>query len=281
MEAAMLRGDVAKSAGMTLDEVVSRLSMRARVEGVLLIGSAGADKLTPASDYDVVVVLTEMPEALDPCGVTTIDGRLTDLLFVSTGQLDEILGLDEPVDGEVWLGRIIRWFETGAILFDREEQLARVQRKVRAGRWVTLPNKDLRGPWRGVNFNLAQSKRLLKSGDPVYLIAAELRCAIYGAADLLFNYFDIRRQVWEGEKAAVRYLMAEDPGYLDLLRRFAGEGELARKFELYEELAALTVAPVGELWAEGVTVLALSGPASSPEAEAEVLNLWEALLAGV
>jgi predicted nucleotidyltransferase len=279
MEAAMLRGDVAKSAGMTLDEVVSRLSTRARVEGVLLIGSAGADKLTPASDYDVVVVLTEMPAALDPCGVTTIDGRLTDLLFVSARQLDEILVLAGPVDGQAWLGRIIRWFESGTILFDREDRLAQTRRKVSAGGWVLPPGTNPRGAWRGVNFNLAHNKRLLKSEDPVYVIATELRCALYGAADLLFNYFEIRQLVWEGEKAAVRHLLAEDPGYLDLLRRFAGEGNLVRKLELYEELAALTVAPVGELWAEGVTVLALSGQGHGPKAEAEALELWDTLLA--
>ena len=275
----MLRGSVSKSAEMTLDEVVSRLSTHARVEGVLLIGSAGADKLTPASDSDVVVVLTDIPAALDPCGVTTIDGRLTDLLFVSTGQLDEIMELTAPVDGQVWLGRIVRWFENGTILFDREGRLARVGEKARSGQWMLPPGTDPRGAWRGVNFNLAHNKRLLKSEDPVYVIAAELRCALYGTADLLFNYFEIRQLVWEGEKAAVRYLMTEDPGYLEGLRRFAGEGDLARKLDLYEELAAMTVAPVGELWADGTTVLALNGQGHAPEAVAEALELWDKLLA--
>ena len=85
--------------------------------------------------------------------------------------------------------------------------------------------------------------------------------------------------MWEGEKAAVRYLMTEDPGYLEGLRRFAGEGDLARKLDLYEELAAMTVAPVGELWADGTTVLALNGQGHAPEAVAEALELWDKLLA--
>lgn len=274
----MLYGDDSKSNSMTLDEVVGRLAAHAGVDGVLVIGSASQDKLTPASDYDLVVVLSDLPAALDPCGVTTIDGRLTDLLFVATGQLDEILALESAIDGVAWLGRIIRWFEAGEILFDRGDRLGQVRRKVTAARWVRPPDKPARGPWRGVNYNLAQSKRMLGSEDPVYLIAAELRCALYGTADLLFSYFDLRRIVWEGEKAAVRYLLAHDPDYLEQLREFIAERDLARKFALYEALAALTVAPVGAVWPEGVTVLALSGRPASPEAEDEALHLWDTLL---
>ena len=68
---------------MTLGKVIVRLSKSETVEGVLVIGSAGDDRLTLASDYDLVVVLTEAPRALAPYGVTYADGRLTDLLFVT------------------------------------------------------------------------------------------------------------------------------------------------------------------------------------------------------
>jgi hypothetical protein len=120
---------------------------------------------------------------------------------------------------------------------------------------------------------------LLQSEDPVCRVAADLRLALYGPADLLFNYFRIRNIAWEGEKAAVQYLMAHDPVCLERLRAFIGEGERARKFELYKELAALTVAPVGEVWPEGVTVLAVNEEGNSEEDVEQVQFLWEELLA--
>jgi hypothetical protein len=250
------------------------------VDGVLVIGSASEDKLTLASDYDLVVVLTDIPKALEPCGVTYIDGRLTDLIFVATEQLEEIFELEEAIDGEDWLGRIIRWLETGDIVFDRSKRLERIQRKVQGRCWIKPLNKSGRDDWREINYNLAQSKRLLKSDDPVYLVTADLRLALYGASDLLFNYFNIRNIEWEGEKTAVRHLMAHDPSYLDLLRQFISEEERERKFELYEELAALTVAPVGEIWLEGVTVLGLNEQNNSHKDMEKALNLWEELLRG-
>jgi predicted nucleotidyltransferase len=271
----MLKGMAAVSARLTLEEVVARLSRHAGVDGVLVIGSVSKGQLTPASDYDLVVVLAEMPAALDPCGVTSIDGRLTDLLFVSVAQLEALLALEEEIAGTAWLGRIARWFEAGEVRFDREGRLGRVQASVRMMPRVRPPHVAPRGPWRGVNYNLAQSKRLLRSEDPVYRAAAELRCALFGTADLLFSYFDLRHLPWEGEKAAVRHLMAHDAGYLERLLAFTREDDLARKFALYEELAALTLAPVGEVWAEEVTVLALKDEAAP---DAAVLGLWDTLM---
>jgi hypothetical protein len=72
--------------------------------------------------------------------------------------------------------------------------------------------------------------------------------------------------------------MAHDPAYLELFRRFIAEPNRARRFELYEELAAMTVAPVGELWQEGITVLGLTSNVSPEQAE-ETLNFWERLAA--
>jgi predicted nucleotidyltransferase len=262
-----------------LGEVIDRLSRAAAVEGVLVIGSASDDRLTPASDYDLVVVLTELPQALAPYGVTYIDGRLTDLILVGAGQLEEIAELEEPVDGEAWSGRIIRWFQTGKIRHDRSGLLGRLQRQVHGRCWIEPPASSGWEAWREVNYNLAQSKRMYRSEDPVYLAAADLRLALYGPADLLFNYFRIRGIAWEGEKVAVRYLMARDATYLNLLNAFIQEGEREKKLALYEELVALTVAPWGEIWPEGVTVLALKEGDRSREEVDEALHLWEDLLA--
>ena len=184
--------------------------------------------LPSSIQYDLIVVLTSMPQALEPYGVTYIDGRLTDLISVTAAQLEAISLLEKAVDGEAWLGRIIRWFERGDIRFDRSGRLVRIQKQVQGRPWIKPLDKPGREAWREINYNLAQSKRLCESEDPVYLVAADLRLALYGPADLLFNYFHIRNIAWEGEKAAVRYLMAHDPAYLELLRAFIREGERER-----------------------------------------------------
>ena len=265
---------------MTFEKVMKRLSRCRIVAGWITIGSASKNELTPASDYDLVVVLSEMPDTLAPCGVTYIDQRLTDLIFVTTAQIDQILALDEPVDGEDWLGRIVRWLEVGVVGFDRSGRLHRAQQKVQTGEWLEAMDEDAYSPWFRINYNLVQSKRLLASDDPVYLMAADMRLALYGAPDLLFNYFVIRNLRWEGEKAAVRYLMAHDPFYLDLFRQFVAESNRECKFQLYEQLATLTVAPMGELWHDGTTVLGLLNPKEmSPDAMEDTLNFWERLMA--
>ena len=71
----------AVSNSLTLDEVIARLSQRTTVEGMLTIGTTSGERLTPAGVFHPVFVLSELPEGLEPYGVTYIDSRLTDLLL--------------------------------------------------------------------------------------------------------------------------------------------------------------------------------------------------------
>jgi hypothetical protein len=268
----------APSNTLSLDQVVARLSQRDVVAGVLTIGTTSGDHLTPASDYDLVLVLSEVPDNLEPYGVTHIDGRLTDLLFVTTEQLDEILALEVPIAGHDWLGRIVRWFQEGDIVFDRCGQLQAVRRRVRTADLLQPLTGDGRAGWWRANYNLAQTRRMRTSSDPVYRIAADLRIALYGPADLLFGYFDIRNLTWSGDKEAVRYLLSNDPDYLARFRAFIAESDADRKFARYEDLTRLTVAPVGELWNTGATALAVSGTNAPPSATDPTLAFWDDLM---
>ena len=72
--------------------------------------------------------------------------------------------------------------------------------------------------------------------------------------------------------------LANDRAYLDMLNAFIVEGVREKKLALYEELAALTVAPLGEVWPEGVTVLAVNEEDNSEEDMERALSLWEELL---
>lgn len=263
---------------LTLDEVIRRLAEHVAVDGLLLIGSASEAALIPASDYDLVVALAEMPVPLH-VGVTSIDRRLTDLLFVTTAQIEEISALDAPVGAEEWLGRIIRWLQAGQILFDREGRLTRAQQKVRTGVWVEDAGAGERyDGWFGINFNLAHLRRLLTADDPIYRMAADLRMVVYGAADLWFGYFRVRGLRWEGDKAAIRHVAAHDPAYLDLFMRFAGETNHERKFQLYERLAALATAPLGGLWPDHATALQLEPGTMRPDLIDAALRFWEELV---
>ena len=264
---------------MTLGQAIARLSAHPMVDGILTIGSTGTDELSPASDYDLVLVLAEMPAPL-LVGLTTIDGRIADILFVTRVQITQVLDLCQPVDGDAWIGRIVRWLQAGQIAFDRTGQIEQAQQKVRDGNW--LQAKDARvgyGHWFSLNYNLAQTQRLLASDDPLYLAAGELRMQLYGPSDLLFGYWEIRGLRWEGDKPAVRYLLEHDPDYWRLFCAFTQETDRHHKFALYERLAKRTAVPAGGLWPPDATAVQFDSRQVTPEVIEIGLRFLEELLA--
>ena len=267
------------SSSITLEETIARLARHAVVEGVVLIGSTGTAAATPDSDYDLVVVLRELPAALD-VGVTTIEGRFTDLLFVRSSQIDELLALEAPVDGAAWLGRIIRWLLTGQIAFDRTGRVGQAKEKARSADWLLpISDLDVYQAWFSINYNLAQARRMIAATDPVYHTMLDVRFAVYSAMDLLYYYLRIRKLRWQGEKEAIRYLAAHDPSYLETYLQFVHEREQLRRLALYEQLAAQAIAPAGGLWpAHGTAVHALADGAWRPGLIADSLAFWERLV---
>ncbi|MEM7537065.1 MAG: nucleotidyltransferase domain-containing protein [Chloroflexota bacterium] len=262
----------------SLDEVVDRLRSHPAVDGVLIVGSASRGELNPASDYDLVIVLSEMPIPLH-VGVTNIDGRFTDVVFHTTTQLDEFLHTDEPLHFWHWTGRLVGWLEEGQIVFDRRGCLQKAQKKAKEGDWLarTGTASGMKA-WSGVNYNLLVLRRYLSSDDPLYLETADLRMMIYGPSDLFFNYFETRRLRWDGEKAAIKYLQKHDPDYLSMFKQFLTENERHAKFRLYEVLAERTIAPVGRLWQTTDTIMMLDGDESTSKMEQKALNFWEELI---
>ncbi len=266
------------TADMTLDEVLTRLSHHPAVDGLVTVGSTGRSWLTPISDYDLLVVLAHAPVPLR-VGITYIDHRLTDLLFATTRHIKQILEATSAIDGEVWEGRIVRWLVSGQVVFDRNGSLGQVQVKARENNLIRpLEDIDAFGAWIAVNYNLLHTRRLIHSNAPIQLHAAELRMSLYGVADVLFGYFRIRKLPWEGDKAAVRHLIANDPPYFELLQQFLRESNPRRKFELYEQVAAATVAPISDLWDGESTLLWNDTVPASRETVEQSLKFWEALL---
>ena len=125
----------AMTSNLSFDEVIHKLSRQQIVDGLLLVGSMNTETMTPTSDYDLVVILAELPVPLHT-GVTYIDGSFTDLVFHTTEQVGQILAATAPFDFWDWVGRLVGWLIEGKIVFDRHGKLNAAQEKVRDGTWI-------------------------------------------------------------------------------------------------------------------------------------------------
>jgi hypothetical protein len=243
-----------------LEEALACLCRSPQVEGVLAIGSLAEGRLFPASDYDLVVVVPSMEPAWY-VGVAAIGGRFTDVLYVSAGALRQIGALAAPLPAGHELSPIVRWLERGTLLFDRGGQVGEAQRRVQRQALIQPPSDDAAyGAWFATNYNLAVAARLAAAADPLYQAVADVRMAVYGHADLWFNYFAVRGVAWEGDKAALRYLEERDPGYLALFQRFATTLERTARLACYRLAAARVTEPLGGLWPEGAEATNLRSP---------------------
>lgn len=266
---------------LSLDEVIARLAKKSEVEGVLLMGSSGTLDMHLASDYDLFVVLNEMPSPLFLV-ITEIDHRLTEIYFASTHKLEGYTAAEPPLQPVDIDAAVIRWLQTGRIAFDRSGLLSRAQERFRQREWKDWfepqTGLQLHQTWFSVNYNLAQTRRMLASPDPVYQTTVDLRL-LYTLMEVWQAYFRVRRLPSLGEKHDIRYLAEKDPECLDLFRCCLAEPDRARKFELYRRLAELALAPIGGLWQEGTTAIQLrSETACQPDTVDNALAFWRELV---
>jgi predicted nucleotidyltransferase len=273
----MLKTTTSPTSTMTLDEVIGMLASQDRVEGVLLMGSAVCGEVGPASDYDMVVVLSELPDSLHS-GLVYVDGRLTDLFFVAVQDVVMLLEDPEPVAAASWPGLLVRWLTTGRIAFDRSGHLESARRAVRDAALLqpTTPG-DAYSTWYKINYDLRHNKRMLNSDDPVYLLAVDIRL-LYSLADVLVGYFTLRGLLWQGEKKAIRYWSAHDPNFVALFQAYSAETDRGRKLHLYEQMAALTTEPLGGLWPANASMFRPLPGSETPSHDAEqALLFWNRL----
>jgi hypothetical protein len=251
-----------------LDAVIARLRQHEQVEGLLQIGSLTKNILTPASDYDLIIVLRNAPQPWY-VGVTYIDDRFTDLVFVAACALTSVQALTTPGSFTHELAPIIRWLQNGAIIFDRTGQVQHAQQKVQHGEWIQpIDHQAAYSAWFAINYNLVVAQRLVSAKDTLYQTTARIRMAVYGHTDLWFGYFTIRRRTWDGDKAAVRYLLQNDPASLEAYQQFIRAIALEQKLVHYEQAALSATAPFGGVWPPDVTVMNI----------AQTLQTWQGLL---
>lgn len=259
-----------------LEDLVARLSRREAVDGIVFVGSTGTDALRPSSDYDVLVAINE-PALPLLVGLTTVGGRLTDLLFVTVSEVELLLSGAEP-PAETWPARLARWVAAGRIVFDRNDRLERLRQKLAQAPFVADVDSAKHETWFSLNYDLAQNRRLSASADPVDRTALQLR-VLHGVFGLVTGYFRLRAMDWAGEKAGVRYLAANDPAYLEALRACLAEGGPERRMAAYEALADLTLSPFGGVWKPGATNFQFRpGVQASPELVRESAAFWDSLV---
>lgn len=128
----MLPTSAYATTNISLVALVRRLAARPEVDGVVAIGSTGRETLTPASDYDLIVVLNETPVPLN-VALTVVDQRLTDIIFVRAAEIALLTGPAEGDGVEQWgPAQLRRWLRAGKILFDRSGNLQAAQASAQA-----------------------------------------------------------------------------------------------------------------------------------------------------
>jgi predicted nucleotidyltransferase len=190
----------------SLNAIVDRLTRHPRVAAILQVGSAADGRFSPASDYDLVIVLDDAPQPWF-VGITTIDRRISDLIFVATSAVIALRQLRTAVAPDDPLAPIIRWIRSGVLRFDRSGTVRTIQQRLQQGEWI-LPVSDEEAfqAWFALNYNLAQTKWMSQAQDSRYRDTVQIRIAVYGPADLWFGYFKVRKIPWQGDKAAIQDL---------------------------------------------------------------------------
>lgn len=99
-----------------------------------------------------------------------------------------------------------------------------------------------------------------------------------GLASICRSHLEIRHVPWEGEKTAIRYLMAHDPDFLASFRACLAEQDRVRKVARFESLVERALAPAGTLWRPGITGVHLADTTEQPARVDDALAYWASLL---
>ena len=273
----MFQTHVSQSHFLSLDEVVTRLAQHHEIESITLLGSGAKGTLNPASDYDVLVVLSNMSVPVSLV-LTTIGQRLAEVVFFSANTIEQWLSV-ETCNAENQAGPILRRFQKARIAFDRTGRTTRFYEKALNAAWEEERDQQaIWEAWFSCNYDLLHKKRLLTSTDPVYLMAGEIKM-FSNVSHLLKTYFLMHQVPWSGEKEAIRYLTSYDPTYLALFQSYLAETDHERKVQLYEKIAELALAPIGALWDDDATAIELRTEGDiQPEQLQAAFAWWEHVL---
>lgn len=233
------------TSSLSLDEVIVRITRHGEVEGVVLVGSTATGELSPASDYDIMVVLAPGGTGFH-VEVTAIDGRLTDVLVVDLEVLEGASTGPDELDR-----RIANWLTTGRVVFDRNGavQTARTRSEIPS---VPEPLGEATASaerWQ-VSYDLLVNENYARSEELVYVLGLRLR-ALHSFSRLLLAYFRVRGLVWQGENWAIRHLAEHDRPFLDVVNQWLDAAHPSDQLEVHRIAAERALEPVGGVWPRG------------------------------
>ncbi len=274
----MFQAGISTSNGLTLDEVVTRLSASLICEGIALFGSSVNPVNDSVSDYDLLVLLANPPVRIFQMQ-TYIGGRIADVAFVETDTAERVLALEKPVNPTSAEGFLIGWLEGAWILYDGEARyFERIQQKLKSQDWRLRPGaQDFYAEWFWLNFDLRHVRRMVASSDLLHLMVVDMRLMAC-ISGICRAYCRLNGIHWRGEKAALRYLQEHNADYFNLVRRCIAEVNRAQRIALCEQLIERTLTGVGGLWPAGTTAVYLKDSTEQPERVEDALQLWERLL---
>ena len=274
----MIKPILSQSNSMSLDEVLTRLSHSSHVEGVLTLGSTRAGELHPHSDYDLLVVLSQMPVPLRVI-LTTIDGRLTDVLFAHSDLITEIVSGHYKRARTADEGALVERLKTGEVIHDRDGRIRQAQSILADREWLVKPDDSevYDRAVHGIHYNYQQNKRYLECDDPAYQLVLDFRLH-YSLTQVLWDYFIVRRIPWQGEKKAFAYWREHDPKYLALFEAYHATTNRHEKFAIYTEMAEQTLKPIGGMWPAQAVNVALDVDEFNLDDVEKAILFWQSLL---
>lgn len=266
---------------LTLDETLTRLAAHPQVDGLAIFGAQATPTVSPVSDYDLLILVEGQPVPIFQM-LTHIAGRMADLVFVETGLADRLLADDAPVAASSWEGMFLQKMGKATIHYDRVGRLGQVaalaQQRVQAGRLFTPTSATERyGDWFWYNHSLLHIQRMAAADDPIYHTAVDLML-LGGLATLCRAYCRTHNVVWEGEKAALRYLQAHDPDFLTLLRACLATTDRQQKIAAYAQLLNQALDTSYGVWTPRITAVYLADPPQTAERVEQALRYWAELL---
>jgi predicted nucleotidyltransferase len=259
------------------EDVLNNLRRHEIVEALLTLGSTATGDQTSSSDYDVLIVLREMPFPLQVL-LTTINGRLSDILFAPTSLLTRIRNR-EPQETFTPYETIIRQhLGTGKIIYDKNKTLPQIRSFINDNPWHTVfIDEQIYRVIHGINFNYQHNKRYYKNPDLLYQMVLDIRLN-YSIDQLLSSYFLIRKLAWQGEKKAIRYWQENDPAFLTNFQKYFNTASRDEKFLHYTRLARQVLSPVGDLWPDDSVNIVLDGDWAMEDIP-QSINYWHTLIA--
>ena len=261
---------------LSLTEVIQRLEQKPIVDAILLMGSTGNASLTPHSDYDILLVVDEMPVKLFSV-LTTIDGHVGDVYFVAASEVDQLITRNEVIDASELAGKLVKWVVTGTISADKSGRLKRLKEKSEKSDTLQITENQIYSTWFALNYNYRQNLRYFRSQKPLYLTTLTFRLS-WGVFECFTEYFVLRDMEWKGEKDAIEWLHTHAPAYLELVQACLLENNINKKFPLYEKVLTATIPDEMGIWKEASVGVTLQQPYSE-EAIKAALRFWDELVA--